>query len=205
MERRQFSRWGPRRSRGFHHRLLAAALVAAATVAAGCGSGDATPPDGGESGPERAGAEAPSAARVGGVFFESPEEAAREALALVQAGDAGRLSELALGEAGFRDAVYPRLPASRPERNTSAAFLWEMLHRRSRSSLAYTLDRHGGRRYELIALDFVGETTDYGPFQVHRETVLTVRAPDGERGTLRIFGSLLEQDGRYQIFSFVTD
>ena len=51
----------------------------------------------------------------------------------------------------------------------------------------------------------MGESTDYGPFQVHREAVLTVRAPDGERRTLRIFGSMLEQDGRYQVFGFVTD
>ena len=166
------------------------------------------PPTGGESRPESVGAaagEASVTAPVGGVFFASPEEAAREALALVRAGDAERLSRLALTESGFRAAVYPRLPASRPERNTSADFLWEMLDQRSRSSLAYTLDRYGGRSYELIAVDFVGETTDYGPFRVHRDTVLTVRTPDGDRGTLRIFGSMLEQQGRYQIFSFVTD
>ena len=127
------------------------------------------------------------------------------ALALVEAGDAERLGSLEVNEAEFREAVYPRLPASRPERNTSAEFLWEMLHQRSRNSLAYTLDRYQGSRFELVAVDFVGETTDYGPFRVHREAVLTVRAPDGERGTLRIFGSILEQDGRYKIFSFVTD
>ena len=112
---------------------------------------------------------------------------------------------LALTESEFRDIAYPRLPASRPERNTSAEFLWEMLHQRSRRSLASTLDRRGGRRYELVAVDFAGETTDYGPFRVHRKTVLTVRTPAGEEETLRVFGSLLEQDGRYKIFSFVTD
>ena len=71
--------------------------------------------------------------------------------------------------------------------------------------MAYTLNRYQGRSFELVAVDFVGETTDYGPFRVHREAVLTVRAPDGERATLRIFGSMLEQDGRYRILSFVTD
>lgn len=185
---------------------VAAVLVAAVLFISGGGRGDAPPAE-----KLAAVSEAPSAATspvtppVGGILFDSPEEAARQALEFVAAGDAESLSRLALRETDFREAVYPRLPASRPERNTSAEFLWGMLHQRSRHALAFTLDRHRGRRYELIAVDFVGETTDYGPFQVHRETVLTVSAPDGERGTLRIFGSMLEQDGRYQIFSFVTD
>ena len=198
---------GPRRFRcGPKLPGVAAVLSAAAILVSGCGRGDPPPAE------ELAtGSETPSAATfpvtmsVGGIFFDSPEEAARRALELVAEGDAVTLSQLALGEADFREAVYPRLPASRPERNTSAAFLWGMLHQRSRNALAFTLDRHRGQRYELIAVDFVGETTDYGPFQVHRETVLTVSTPDGERGTLRVFGSMLEQDGHYQIFSFVTD
>ena len=185
---------------------MAVVVTAAALLVCGCGGGDA-PPSGGLA----SASDAPPAPtdlvtpRVGGVLFDSPEEAARQALELVAEGDAESLSQLALREGDFREAVYPRLPASRPERNTSAGFLWGMLHQRSRHALAFTLDRHRGQRYELIAVDFVGETTDYGPFQVHRETVLTVSTPDGERGTLRIFGSMLEQDGRYQIFSFVTD
>ncbi len=185
---------------------VAAVLVAAVLFVFGGGRGDAPPSE-----KLAAVSEAPSAATspvtpsVDGILFDSPEEAARQALELLAAGDAESLSRLALSETDFREAVYPRLPASRPERNTSAEFLWGMLHQRSRHALAFTLDRHRGQRYELIAVDFVGETTDYGPFQVHRETVLTVSAPDGERGTLRIFGSMLEQEGRYKIFSFVTD
>ena len=181
---------------------LAVVLGAAASVGFGCGDADPKPAD--APAPGRHGDE-PVPTVNGGVFFASPEEAARAALKLVAAGDADSLVRLALTESGFREAVYPRLPASRPERNTSADFLWEMLHQRSRSSLAYTLDRYGGRRYELLAVDFLGETTDYGDFQVHRETVLTVRDPGGNEGTLRVFGAMLEHDGRYQIFSFVTD
>lgn len=176
------------------------------TVLLGCGAREPSTGEGSPGNPEAATATADLVTPpVGGALFDSPEAAAREALALIEAGDAGRLSRLALSEAEFRAAVYPRLPASRPERNTSAEFVWDRLHQRSRSALAYTLERYRGRRYEVVAVDFVGETTDYGPFQVHRETVLTVETPDGGRGTLRIFGSILEQEGRYKIFSFVTD
>ena len=101
--------------------------------------------------------------------------------------------------------MYPLLPASRPERNTAAAFLWSLSEPRSRNSLAGTLSRHGGTRLELVAVDFLGETTDYGAFRVHRETVLTVRTPEGDQRVMRLFGSMIEQDGRYKIYSFVVD
>ena len=188
---------GPRRFR-CGPSLSGFAAVFAAVAIFGTGCRGANPPPGKESpneSPDKAGKAAGAAdlvtLPVGRVLFDSPEEAARAALALIKAGDTDSLSRLAISEVEFREAVYLRLPASRPERNTSAEFLWEMLHQRSRNSLASTMDRYRGRSFELVAVDFVGESTDYGPFQVHREAVLTVRAPDGERGTLRIFGSML--------------
>ena len=153
--------------------------------------------------PPRAGSGG-AAVRLAGAS-DSPEAAARRALALIAAGDADGLGEIALSEAEFRDLVYPALPASRPERNTSADFVWSMLRQRSRNSLAFTLNRYRGQPLALEAVDFDGETTDYGAFRVHRETALAVRLPDGKRSVVRVFGSMIEQDGRFKIFSFVTD
>ncbi len=135
----------------------------------------------------------------------SPLAAASAVLALIEAGDAPGLLALALSEAEFREIVYPALPASRPERNTSATFVWDGLYRKSRNSLAFTLDRHAGEAFEVSSVDFLGETTDYGGFLVHRETALTVRRGGGEPEVVRLFGSMIEQDGRFKIFSFVTD
>ncbi len=138
-------------------------------------------------------------------LFPSAEAAASEFLARLEGGDATALRRLILTEAEFRASVYPALPASRPERNTSAEFLWGLMGPRSRNSLAETLGRYGGRRLELLSVDFLGETTDYGPFRVHRETVLTVRDESGERMVVRLFGSMIEQDGRFKLYSFVVD
>lgn len=170
-------------------------------LAVGCGDGG--PASGSGSGPGPA-----PAAREGSALdgsSPSPEDAARDAIALIAAGDREALLEVALTEAEFREVVYPELPASRPERNTSADFVWGTLRQRSRHSLAFTLDRYRGEPLELVAVDFLGETTDYGAFRVHRETALTVRRPDGERSVVRLFGSMIERHGRFKIFSFVTD
>lgn len=177
---------------GGNHSFRAPAAVLL-LLAAGCGP---APPE-----PEPAVAAAPLAEPL----FPSPEDAAEAFLSALEAGDPETLRSLALTEREFAEAVYPLLPASRPERNTSAEFLWGLSEPRSRNSLAGALSRHGGTRLELVAVDFLGETTDYGAFRVHRETVLTVRTPGGDRRVIRLFGSMIEQDRRYKLYSFVVD
>lgn len=199
------SRFRPGRPGRFRFVAAAAALC----VLAACGS-ERSPTARAESRPGEgnsvlrpalpAGAAAPFAASA-----ETPEEAARRALERIAAGDREGLLAIALSEAEFREVVYPELPASRPERNTSADYVWRGLRQKSRNSLAFTLDRYTGAPLELVAVEFLGETTDYGSYRVHRKTALTVKRPDGSKTVVRLFGSMIERAGRYKIFSFVTD
>jgi len=111
----------------------------------------------------------------------------------------------AMSEAEFRNVVYPRLPASRPERNTSADFLWGMQTDRQRAYFAETWSEYRGADWELVRLEFTGETTDYGDFLVHRDSRLVVRSPDGVERAVRLFGAILERDGAFKIYSFIVD
>ena len=52
---------------------------------------------------------------------------------------------------------------------------------------------------------FRGSSTRYSRCDVHRETVLTVRAADGANQDLRLFGSSVEGDGAWKVFSYVLD
>ncbi len=137
--------------------------------------------------------------------FESPEALAREVLARLHANDRTGLQALALTHDEFEAHVYPRLPASRPERNTSLAFVWGRLKQQSDLSLSRALSRHGGRGYTFRQIVFEGETSDYGTFTVQRESVLVVQTPEGAIERLKVFGSMLVQDGRCKVFSYVTD
>lgn len=196
----------PRRRAGRRPRLFAAAALVP-LLAASCGGGpsdearaetDLRPAVAPSDSPAASAAPLPGSAKT-------PEATARLALERIAAGDREGLLALALTEAEFREVVYPELPASRPERNTSADYLWRGLRQKSRNALAFTLDRHAGPPLELLAVDFLGETTDYGAYRVHRKTALTVRAPDGGKTVVRVFGSMIERGGEYKIFSFVTD
>jgi hypothetical protein len=101
--------------------------------------------------------------------------------------------------------VWPDLPAARPERNLSPSFVWGDLHQKSNIMLRGTLAAHGGKKYALVSMRFLGETTQYESYRVHRESELTVKEADGTERPLRVFGSVLEKDGRYKVFSYVID
>lgn len=137
--------------------------------------------------------------------FESPEALAREVLARLARQDQGGLRELALTRDEFAGHVWPKLPASRPERNTPLSFVWGRLEQQSALSLAGTMSRLGGTAYTLQDVRFEGDTTDYGSFSVRRKSVLVVRTPSGTIEPIKVFGAMLTQGGRYKVFSFVVD
>jgi hypothetical protein len=136
---------------------------------------------------------------------DSAEALAREVLSAFARGDEARLGALALNEQEFRDHVWPDLPAARPERNLPFSFVWGDLRPKSEYSLQQALAEHGGQPYTLASVRFDGETTRYGSYAVHRVTVLRVRDGRGQEADLRLFGSMLEKDGAWKVFSYVTD
>ncbi len=137
--------------------------------------------------------------------FGSPEDLGRAVLRLLLSRDLAGLRTLALTRDEFEAWVWPRLPASRPERNMPMDFVWDRLHQRSELSLAATMARHGGHPMSLDAVLFEGETTDYVDFLVRRDTVLVVRTADNVVEKVRLFGSLLTMGDRHKVFSFVVD
>lgn len=136
---------------------------------------------------------------------ESPEALARAVLDALAAGDRARLASLALTEAEFRARIWPELPASRPERNLTADYVWNDLRQKSDASLQATLARLGGRVFALRRVEISGETTHYPTFSVSRQTELVVADPTGAEQRIRVFGSILRADGRVKVFSYVVD
>lgn len=137
--------------------------------------------------------------------FPSPEALSRAVLTALAARDVDTLRALPLDETEFRDAVWPDLPASRPERNVPFDYAWSDLRQKSDNARRRLAARHGGRRYELVRVLFDAETTRYRTCEVHRETVLDLRDEEGEEVRLALFGSILEREGRFKLFSYVVD
>ena len=136
---------------------------------------------------------------------ESAEALSRAVLTAIENRDADALRALALNREEFTEHVWPELPAARPERNLSAPFVWGDLNQKSNITLRDTLAAHSGKKYEFRSIRFLGETTRYDSYRVHRESELTVKDAEGNERQVRMFGSVLEKGGRYKIFSYVID
>jgi hypothetical protein len=80
-----------------------------------------------------------------------------------------------------------------------------MLQQNSEGHLRQTLAAVTDAPMRLRSVRFLGEATTYGDVTVHRHTAVEVAAPDGTTRTVKLFGSMIEQDGNWKIFSFVVD
>jgi hypothetical protein len=135
----------------------------------------------------------------------SPEELARCVLDALSARDVQRLQELTLTEQEFRDIVWPELPASRPERNLTAEYVWNDMRTKSAAGLQRALAVHGGQRQSLVEIAFTGGASRGRHHLIHRKSLVTVQREDGTRDAVRLFGSVWEYGGGYKVFSWVAD
>jgi hypothetical protein len=137
--------------------------------------------------------------------FDSAEAMSRAVLEAIEKHDVEALRALALDKEEFTGHVWPELPAARPERNLSPSFVWMSLNQKSSVMLRHLLAAHGGRKYQLVGVRFLGKTAQFDSFQVHRDGELTVKDGDGREQQVRVFGSVLQKNGRYKVFSYVID
>ena len=135
----------------------------------------------------------------------SAEALGRDVLSALEHGDAARLRELAVAEREFREVIWPELPAARPERNLPAEYVWADLRMKSEAGLRRLLAEHGGKPQRFVRVDFGGETTQHQTYLIRRETIVVVQDAAGRERPLRLFGSTLERDGGFKVFSYVTD
>jgi hypothetical protein len=110
---------------------------------------------------------------------------------------------LALNKAQFSEFVWPELPASDPGTNLNADWVWNQTQMRSLVDLSTTLFRHRGKHYELVKFRFEDDTEEYRNFKVHRDARLMVVDEVGEERELNLFGSVLEMNDEFKIYSFV--
>ncbi len=135
--------------------------------------------------------------------YESPQALTVAFLRALEAEDRPRLEGLALSAREFQLEVFPEMPAYG---NIPPDFAWRQLELRNRHGLSTVLESQGGRSWALEEIVFRGGRTAYQTFTVHREPMLHLRDRlTGAKREMALFGSLLEHDGRYTLFSYNID
>jgi hypothetical protein len=137
--------------------------------------------------------------------LDSPQQVAEAVLEGLNRKDLAALERLAVSEREFHDVVWPRQPAARPGRNIPWDYAWNDLASKSRLQLRGRVREWSDRGLTLVDVSFEGDTTDYQTYRVRRRSVLTLRDRRGQETRASVFGSMIEQDGRYKVFSYIVE
>jgi hypothetical protein len=146
---------------------------------------------------------AASSARTLSNADPTPEALATRFLDALSRDDLEAIKAMRLTEQEFCAYVFPELPSSKLP-NVECDFVWSQATLNSMAGMTRMQKAHGGRRYQLVSVRFAA-VEKYGSYRVHKEPVVTVRDEFGATIEARLFGSILELDGQYKLFSFVVD
>ena len=124
-------------------------------------------------------------------------------LQALEGGDEDAIRQLALSKEQFAEFVWPELPASDPSTNLNVDWVWNQMHMRSLVDLSTAVFSNTGRHYDFVDFRFAEEVEEYRTYKVHRDARLKVVDENGEEIELNLFGSVLEMDDEFKIFSFV--
>ena len=133
----------------------------------------------------------------------SVEEATGRVLGSLQGKDEKMLEAMCINEQEYKTIIWPQLPVSKvPQWEAHSDFVWNQHRLRSNSGLRSVFSNHGGRKYELVAVSFKGIPEDYTAYKIHRKAMAAVIDESGVRHELPLFGSVVELNGSYKIFSY---
>lgn len=132
----------------------------------------------------------------------SPEELARKVLDGLQAGDLPALESLALSADEFREFVWPELPASNPKTNVPLDFVWGEVRMRSSARLQQMLRTLKGESFSLVRVSHRGPRTDYRTHRAYSDFEIILRDPGGREREYLLFGTLVEMDGVWKVYSY---
>lgn len=78
---------------------------------------------------------------------------------------------------------------------------WRMLDQRSIKGIRRAMEDYGGQKFSLVTVRFTRPAERFGDLVAHKGTEVTVRDSTGAELVLPIFGSILEDNGRYKLVS----
>lgn len=135
----------------------------------------------------------------------SPESITRRLLSALQEQDTATVRRLVLSRAEFAWLYYPHTRFTKPPYEMGPELLWLQMGAASEKGAVRLLRRYGGSRLRFEAIDCPDSVTVEGPNRIRVGCTVRFAAADSAARSLRLFGGLLERDGRYKFVSYAND
>ena len=132
----------------------------------------------------------------------SREALVRRFMKALAAGDSADLRAMVLSAREFADLVYPESPYTHPPYRQSPALVWNQIQNPSASGFTRLVRRLGNQ-----PLRYVDHKCDADPDRQGRNLIWTncfvrLRSPSEPATSHRLFGSLIQRDGKFKIVSY---
>ncbi len=136
----------------------------------------------------------------------SREALARDFLSAVASQDTVALAGLRVSRAEFAWLVFPQHIYSQPPNELDPAIFWLQLSAEGDKGLQRTLQRFGAHTLGFRGLQCQRDTVQVRPGRAAIWSSCKVRYRDGTKvETRRLFGSIVERDGRAKLLSLAND
>jgi len=119
--------------------------------------------------------------------------------------DTTAIRAMVLNRAEFAYLYYPSSPYTRPPTVQEAPLAWFLLVQNSQKGITRVFDRFGGQRAEYVTHRCDPEPSREGDNLFWRECAVDLRTPADGIVTRKLFGSIIERDGRFKFFSYTND
>ncbi|MEZ4585164.1 MAG: hypothetical protein R2909_02050 [Gemmatimonadales bacterium] len=119
--------------------------------------------------------------------------------------DTTAFEALAVDQAEFGYLYYPTTRTAQPPYELPPSLAWFQMQERNRRGVFRMLRDYGGRELVLRGLECAAEPTVEAENRIWSECRVSLTR-DGEAITpIKLFGAILERDGRYAFLSFAND
>lgn len=131
----------------------------------------------------------------------SRDELIQRFASAVEDSSANALAALTLSVAEFAYLYFPTSIYAREPYAQPPAVNWLLMEQNSLKGAARLLRTYGGRSLVVEGHACTGEPKVQGPNRIHEQCTIRMRAADGTIEEVRLFGSIIERDGRYKLMS----
>lgn len=118
------------------------------------------------------------------------------------ASDSSDLRAMRLTAREFADLVYPESPYTRPPYRQSPALVWNQIRNPSESGLTRLLRRLGGEPLRYVNHSCARKPERQGGNVIWTDCTVVVVDSRSETTRHRLFGSIIERDGRFKFVSY---
>ncbi|MBX3173361.1 MAG: hypothetical protein KF709_03065 [Gemmatimonadaceae bacterium] len=133
------------------------------------------------------------------------EALTRALLTALQEQDTAALRQLVLTRSEFAWLYYPHTKFTAPPYELGPELLWFQLQLASEKGATRLVRRYGGSSLRFEALECPDSVSVEGPNRVVTGCRVRFAAADSAARTMRLFGSLLERDGRVKFVTYAND